>query len=139
VIGVKIHDSVSGTNVKVSPRGELAVSALDFSTFYSASVTVNDTAVNVITPKAQKVFIITAIIVAADRSVAAAGSVLSIYTADDSTTGAVIDVIYSDELSKQTRAVVSPINIIVPEGKFVNIVADDVIIRCNIAGYYTSA
>jgi hypothetical protein len=123
----------------VSSRGQLAVSPLDFSTFYTGSVTVNNTAVNLIGPKAGKRFVITEIILTGDRSIATNGAVTKVYEATDNSTATVDKLIYEDEIGKQSRAVLTGLNVIVSQARWVNVVADDVIVRANVAGYYIDA
>jgi hypothetical protein len=138
-IDVRIGDGFNGGTAKVTKRNQLVTAPLEFSTFYTASVTVNDTAANLVGPKAGKRFVITEIILTGDRSIAANGAVAKIYEAANDSTATVSTLIYEDEIAKQTRAVLTGVNIIVSEGVWINVVADDTIVRANIAGYYIDA
>lgn len=137
MIDVRIIDG--GRSVKTTDAGQMVVGALDFSTFYTASAVVNDTAVNVVPPKSGKYFVITAIVLSGDRSIGANGAIADVFESTTSPTSGVVDTqIYQDEIAKQTRSVLTGLNIKVSQGSWVNVKADDVIVRCNIAGYYVS-
>lgn len=138
-IDVRIGDGPLGVTAKVTSRNQLVVAPLDFSIFYTGSVTVNNTAVNLVGPKAGKRFVITDLILTGDRSIAANGAVAKVYEAADDSTATVATLIYEDEIAKQTRAVLTGLNIIVNEARWVNVVADDTIVRANLGGYYIDA
>jgi hypothetical protein len=138
-IDVRIGDGNNGVTAKVTSRNQLVTAPLDFSVFYTASVTVDNTAANLVGPKAGKRFVITDLILTGDRGIAANGAVAKVYEAADDSTATVSTLIYEDEIAKQTRAVLTGLNIIVSEGKWVNVVADDTIVRANLAGYYIDA
>ena len=131
----------NGNNVVVvSSRGQLVTGDLEFSKFYTASAVANSVAVNVVPPKTGMRFVITAIVLTGDRSIAASGAITDVFESTVGPTTATVSVeIYQDEIAKQTRAVLTGLNIIVTEGSWVNVKADDVIVRCNISGYYVSA
>jgi hypothetical protein len=133
-----------GGHNKASPnitdRGQLVTGALDFEKFYLGATAVNDTAVNVVEPKTGKCFVITAIIISADRSVAVNGAVTDVFeNTIGPTDGTVSKQIIQEEIAKQTRMTATGLNIIVTQGAWVNVKSDDVIVRCNIAGYYVDA
>jgi hypothetical protein len=138
-----IKSQIIGGNARqaaqVTSRGQLVTSPLEFSTFYTASTATNNVAVNVITPLTGKQFVITAIILSADRSVGANGAVTDLFeaSADDSET--IDKAVITEELAKQTRMVATNLNILVTKGKWVNLKSDDVIVRANVSGYYVNA
>ena len=128
----------SGDNVaEITKRGQVVVAPLDFSTFYSAQTAANNVPVNVTIPNTRKSFIMTDIVLAGDRSIGASGAVTKIYeNSVGPTDTAITKLIYEDEIAKQTRAILTGLNIIVTEGVWINVVSDDVIVRCNIGGYF---
>ena len=137
MINVGIKSERNGKLVEISKRGQLVTAPLDFSTFYQGSTASNNVAVNVVGPKAGSQFIITDIILAGDRSIGANGAVVDIFeNSVGPTDGTITKQIYQDEIAKQTRAVLTGLNLIVSAGRWVNVKSDDVIVRCNIAGYY---
>jgi ABC-type molybdate transport system permease subunit len=127
----------SNTRALVTKRGQQVVAPLEYSEFYTATTVSNNVAVNVIKPRTGKNFAITDIILSGDRSIGANGAVTQVY---ENTTGptdtTITKLIYADEIAKQTRAVLTGLNIIVTVGSWVNVVSDDVQVRANIAGYY---
>ena len=125
---------------QITDRGQLVTGALSFETFHLGSAIANNVAVNVVAPKSGKCFVITAIILSGDRSVATAGAVTDVFeNTIGPTDGTVSKQIIQEEIGKQTRMTATGLNIIVSQGAWVNVKADDVIVRCNIAGYYVDA
>jgi hypothetical protein len=47
--------------------------------------------------------------------------------------------VIQEEIAKQTRMTATGLNIVVSEGAWINVKSDDVVIRCNISGYYVDA
>jgi ABC-type molybdate transport system permease subunit len=129
-----------GNMLKVTPDGVVVVGDEFPSTWYLGSTASNNVAVNVVPPVTGKEFIITAMILSADRSVGANGAVTDIFeNGTGPTDGTVTKQIIQEEIAKQTRAVITPVYIKVTQGRWVNVKSDDVIVRCNIAGYYRDA
>ena len=124
----------------VTDLGQLVVAPFSPSNFYLGSTVSNNVPVNVVIPKKKHKFIITSIIMSADRSVAQNGAVTTIYENGIGPTGTAVEkVIITEEIAKQTRMTATGLNIEVTEGKWINVVSDDVIVRCNIAGYFVGA
>lgn len=122
---------------QITDRGQLVTGALSFEKFYLGSCIANNTAVNVVPPKPGKCFVITAIILSGDRSIATTGAVTDVFeNLTGPTNGTINTEIIQEEIAKQTRMTATGLNIIVSRGAWVNVKADDVIVRCNIAGYY---
>jgi hypothetical protein len=139
-IRTKLIGDDNSEPVKVTKRGQVVTGPLDFSTFYLGATATNDVAVNVVGPKTNKCFIITDIILSADRSVGANGAVTDVFeNTVGPTDGTVSKQIIQEEIAKQTRMTATGLNIAVSEGAWVNVKSDDVIVRCNIAGYYVDA
>lgn len=130
----------SNSRARITSRGQLVTAPLGFSQFYTNQNAVDNTAVNLVKPKAGKRFVITDIVLSGDRSIAANGAVVDLFeNSTGPTNGTVTTQIYQDEIAKQTRAVLVGLNIIVSEGVWVNLKADDTIVRANIGGYYIEA
>jgi len=134
-----IKDSQSSVKAKITERGQIVVAPLEFSVFYTASTASNNVAVNIVAPTTSKRFVITDIVIAADRSVGANGAITDIFEASGPTSATIVKSIYEDEIAKQTRATLTGLNIIVSEGVWINVKSDDVIVRANIAGYFIDA
>lgn len=137
MIKVQLWGGRGKNSPEITKRGQLVTSALDFERFYFAATAANDVAVNVVPPITGKCFIITAIILSSDRSIGVNGTIIDIFENNNGPTDGTIETqIIQDELAKQTRAVATGLNIITAEARWINVKSDDVIVRCNIAGYY---
>ena len=137
MLKVQLWGGKKNNSPNITGRGQLVTSALSFEQFYLGSTAVANTAVNVVTPLTNKCFVITAIILSADRSVGANGAVTDIFeNSVGPTDGTVTRQILQEEIAKQTRMVATGLNIITQPGRWINVKSDDVIVRCNIAGYY---
>ena len=139
-IDVKIKDGWGGgVEACVSSRGQLVVAPLSFSNFYSVTAGVINTGYNIVPPKTGKIFVITDIILSANRNVGASDATVVIYTADSLTSTTVIDTIFTQEMIKQSNIAVTGLNVIATEGTWINIKTDDDDVFVNMAGYYVSA
>lgn len=124
---------------KVTSRGELVTGRFDYSTAYAVTVNATATAFNFVGPIAGKRFVITDIILYANKNVGAADATVDVYeaTASDSTT--ISKSILAIEMLKQTSRDLTGLNLIVTEGRWVNIKTDDDIIYATLMGYYVKA
>ena len=137
MIESKIIGGAKGVGAIVTRRGQLVVGPVAYSKFYFQNAAVVNTAYNLVKPFPSKKFVITDIILSADRSVSATnGAVIDIYEATSTTSTVVVKQIYEDEITKLGRAVITGLNIIVTEGYWVNVKTDDNSVRCNLGGYY---
>ena len=134
---IEVEIGKQNNTVEVTGRGELVVGPRFPSKFYTNTTTVANTPVNVITPKTNKIFIITAIILAGDRSIGANGAVVNVYESRVSGTDTTIETeIYQDEIAKQTRTILTNLYIETSVGRYINIKSSDVQVRANISGFY---
>jgi hypothetical protein len=140
MITVKIKGATNGKIVNVNELGEIPVADLYFSRFYLGVAVSNNVAVNVVPPITSKRFLIKSIILSGDRSIGANGAIVDIFeNSVGPTDGTITQQIIQEEIAKQTRMTTTPLNIIISPGNWVNVKADDVIVRCNISGYYVDA
>lgn len=140
MLKVSLWGGKNSNSPQITDRGQLVTGALSFEQFYLGSTASNNVAVNVVPPKTGQRFVITSIILSADRSVGLNGAVTDIFENTTGPTNGTVDKqIIQEEIGKQTRMVAPALNIIVTEGRWVNVKSDDVIVRCNIAGYYVKA
>ena len=139
-IKVHIKDAGSGSEVKVSSRGQLITAPLDFSTFFQVTLGDVNTAVNIIPPIAGKRFVITAMVFYPSRNVGVNDATVEIYEASADDTITVDTSIFLQEIARQTSSPpLTNLNIIVSEGKWVNAKTDDDDVFVNMAGYYVDA
>jgi hypothetical protein len=135
-----IHDGKGkGSEARVSSRGQLVVAPLDFSTPYNVKAEVINTAYNLVKPKLGWQFIVTDILLYANKNVGAADATVNLYeaTAVDSLT--IAKSIIEIEMLKQTSINLTGLNMIVTEGRWINIKTDDDDIFATIMGYYAEA
>lgn len=127
----------NGITALVTTRGQLVTGPLDFSQFYTATTVADNVPVNLVRPRAGNNFVITAIVLSGNRDIAANGAIVDLYESAVGPTSSTISLrIYQDEIAKQTRAILTGLNIIVSVGRWVNVKSDDVQVRANISGYY---
>lgn len=120
-----IQDSASGNRATVTKFGQLVVSPIDYSTPVAQTLDIINTAYNFIEPAQDQNIVITDIILTANKNVGATDATVTLYEASS------IDTIISDkdilnlEMIKQSNIVMTGLNMIVSEGKFVNAKTDD--------------
>jgi hypothetical protein len=140
MIDVRIAGGKNGRIAGVSERGALFTSDLEFAEFYTANATVINTGYNIVVPQTNKKFVITAMIISANRDVSATnGAVVDIYEALDVASTTVTKQIYQDEITKLDRAIITGLNVLVNEGRWLNLKTDDNSVRVNLTGYYIDA
>lgn len=134
-------DADHNTSAKVSKRGQTIVAPLAYSKFYFASAVVINTAYNLVIPKPGKKFVITDIILSADKGVSGTnGAIVELYEAETPNTLVVSTSIYTDEILKLDRVVLTGLNVlIVTEGRWINVKTNDNTVRASVAGYYIAS
>jgi hypothetical protein len=130
-----------GTNQAacVTSRGELVVGDSDYSTAYTVEANIDNTAFNFVGPISNKRFVITSILLYANKGVGAADASVQVYEADADDTTTVSKTILDLEMLKNSARDITGIRLIVTEGKWVNIKTDDNTIFATIMGYYVTA
>jgi len=134
-----ITDNDSGIKARVTKFGQLVVAPLQYSTPLADEIDVANTAFNFIIPKQDQSIVITDIILSADRNVGVNGADVVVYEADSTTTLTEDQIILDVDMVKQTQLTVNGLNLIVPEGKFVNVKSDDTNIKITIMFYRVPA
>jgi hypothetical protein len=139
-LSIEIEDGRGGTRnkVAVTPRGQLVVAPIDFSSTTYNTMTVNDQAYNYVTPVRNRQFIITGIIVSGDRNVGTGGSEVEIYeaTAVDSTV--VSNGLFQFTVGKNITLPITGLNVITNPGTWINAKMDDNNVNLTILGYSVS-
>jgi len=134
-----IDGSGSGKNAKVSSRGQLITSPLEFSIAYTVEVNATATAFNFVPPLSGKQFVITDILLYADKNVGVNDASVQIYEADAINTTTISKTILDIEMVKQTSRDITGLNLIISKGKWLNIKTDDATIFATIMGYYADS
>lgn len=132
-----IRDLASKVAAKVTARGELVVGSLEYSTPYYKELGVDDQIYTVVPAKAQKRFVITSIIIGADRNVTTDTSVHIYESATpDGTTSKDI---FRGDINKGETIPMIGLNMITDETRWINATADDDDVDLTILGYYVDA
>jgi len=134
----------TGNLASVSSRGELIVNKTEYSCPFTAEAAVintgynfTDTDGNSIGPKAGKQFVVTEILVSTNRDVGAtSGALINIYEADSPTSTVVTKNIIEDLEMIRNQRIFMSMNMILTQGKWLNIKTDDNTVRATIWGYY---
>ena len=135
-----IRDGSGGNyTAKVTQRKQLVVAPLSFSTFTPVSVNIVNTAFNIVEAKTGQQFIITDIVLYANKAVGAGDATVEIYEASQLVDTDVFKAVFTQEMVKQTSLSLNGLNIIVTEGKWLNVKTDDNTIFVIVAGYFAPA
>ena len=136
----KIIDSKKGKyGAQVTRRNQLVVAPLDFSQFYNVKAELVNTAYNLITPKTRKCFVITDVILYANKNVGVSDATVVLYESDGPSSLTETNVIINQEMPKYNTLPLTGLNVNTAEGAWINIKTDDDDIFANIAGYYIDA
>jgi len=127
-----------GDLAKVSPYGQLVVAPLDFSTAHAVVVDTINTAFNFVGPVMGKQFVVTDILIYADKGVGVNDASVDLYEATGSDVTTVSKAILCTEMVKQTTLSMTGLNLIVTEGRWLNIKTNDNTIFATVMGYYVS-
>lgn len=125
-----------GHRAAVSEYNQLIVSPAGFSEFYNATAGTDATAANLVGPIAGKRFVITAIVLYANKNVGASDATVTLYEATGPTVTTVSKTLLLQEMVQKTSLVIPGLNVIVTAGAWVNLKTDDDDVFCNMAGYY---
>lgn len=129
----------TGKTAVITSRGQLVTSPLDFSKSYTQEVNQVTTAFNFIGPISDKQFVVTDILLYADKNVGVNDASVQIYEADSSTSTVEVTTILNVEMVKQTARDITGLNLIITQGKWLNIKTDDATIFATVMGYYVDA
>lgn len=129
--------SPEGYEVAVTKNGELVVGTLSYSEPYYVELGVDDQIYNVVPAKVNKRFVITGMIIGADRNVATDATV-HIYESlsEDGTTDKDI---FRGDINKGETIPLSGLNVATQEARWINATTDNDDIDLTIAGYYVNA
>lgn len=137
-IRIEIEDGTgSSKKAKVSSYGQLIVAPLDFNKSYNATLAVNDTAYNLVTPLTGYFFVITDMAFYANQSVSnVADATVQLYEASSSTSTTVVTNVYTTNMVRQDRINFPNTNLAISEGSWLNAKTTDNTVYVTILGYY---
>ena len=128
--------SGKGSTVRVTTRGELVVGKVEFSQAYTIEATATATAYNFVGPISGSQFIITDVLLYADKNIGVNDASVQLYEATSSSETTVSKTVLDLEMVKQTSRDVTGLNLAVSEGKWLNLKTDDATIFATVMGYY---
>lgn len=139
-IFTELKDGRGTSNLaKITNRGQLVVSSLDFSESYTVTAALTGTAYNFVPPISGKRFIVTDILLYADKNVGANDASVQIYEADSLNETTIDKTILDIEMVKKTSRDMTGLNLIISESRWLNIKTNDNIIYATVMGYYVTA
>lgn len=124
---------------KVTSRGQLVVAPLDYSLSYNATAGTANVAANLVTPNTNKRFVVTSIHLYANKNVGANDATVVLFEASSDTTATADKVVFQVEMPKNTARDLTGLNLIITQGKWLNIKTDDDDVFATILGYYVDA
>jgi len=134
---IEIEDGRGGSRnrVAVTPRGQIVVAPIDFSTSSFNAMTVNNQAYNFAKPVTGKQYVITDIIVSADKSVGTSGAEVQIYEAQAVGTATIDNSLFQFTITKNTTEAITGLNVITNAGVWINAKMDDNNVNLTLLGY----
>jgi hypothetical protein len=132
-----VNGSGTGDQATVSCRGQLVVGPLSFSESSSIKLETDDVPLNLFPPKSGFNFIVTDILLYANKNVGAADATVTIYESlvgPESATQT--KVVLQTEMLKQTSRDLTGLNLEISTGNWLNAVTDDDDIFITVMGYY---
>jgi hypothetical protein len=125
----------NGTVAQVTSRGELVVGDIEYSQSYNATADVVNTGYDLVPPISTQRFVITGILVYANKNVGASDATVVVYEGSTPDTTTVDKTIMTMEMPKNTSRDITGLRIIVTAGKWVLVKTDDDDIFITIIGY----
>ncbi len=123
---VGLKDSKTGFAARVTKFGQLVVAPIAYSESITVEMDVIDTAFNFLTPLSGHSVVITDILVSANKDVSnVEPAVIEIYGADEADSlDAAVDII-SPRLIRAANLPMTGLNLLIPEGKWINAKTND--------------
>lgn len=129
-------DSASEVPAKVTLFGQLVTAPISYSTPITKELSAPSAVFNFIEPSANQSIVITDIIVSADKNVSnTTPAEIEIFEADTIISATSIETILSPRLIRSANLPLTGLNLIVPEGRFVNATTNDAAITITIMFY----
>jgi hypothetical protein len=126
-----------GRRATVSRYGELTIAPYDYSAPKFQNLDTINTAYTFFAPMQGSFFVITSIYIQANKNVSAStAATVAIYEASDETDTTIYKSVYEFEMVRNDKISLTPLNIRVTEGKFLNGKTTDDDILVTISGYY---
>jgi len=126
-----------GSSAQVSNNGEMLVRPFyDFNTSYRVVLSTTNMT-NVVEPNTGNNFIITSIILNADKNVTSSAVVT--LSESQSFAGTSTKDLITLDITKNTTVPLTALSLKIPEGKFINAITDDATVNITLLGYFMPA
>lgn len=136
-MAIEVRITVGGKTVKVTPSGELVIAPLSYDETSFKELTPANTGLNFYEPLPGQQFVITAVLLRADKNVSnTADATVVIYEANSTDSTTVDKVLIQFAVVRDDIITSVPLRILVAKGKFVNGKTTDASIHMTITGYY---
>ncbi len=123
-----------GSSAQVTRNGEVLTRPYyAFNTSYRVVLTTTNMT-NVVSPKESENFVCTSVIINATRSVTGEASVT--FSESQTSAGTSTKDIITLDVAKDTTIDLANLNLLVPAGKFINVITDDATVNITILGYH---
>jgi hypothetical protein len=132
-------DSATGTKSRIVGGGALAVSSPYPSESFNATLGTDDTAVNIITAKADNIFCITGLILVGNKNISATvDATVNIYTAaaSDTALSGATRILFTLPVARSGSIILSPILVDTEIAEYINGETTDDDVLVTILGYY---
>ena len=138
MIDTKISDGSGGGHLaRVTHTGELVTVRGNYDSTFNAAMTSINTAYNLVTPKSGFQFIVTGIVLNADKNVSATdGAIAELYEATTDTTTTASKTLLTLNIGRNTTVPLTGILIQTTKGVYVNAKTDDATVNITLLGYY---
>ena len=124
-----------GATAEVTKSGELVVAPLSYDDVANQTLNSANVAENFFRPRSLKQFVITTILINADKSVTT-DVIVDVYEASTSDSTTIDKAIFHAEVLKNDQRDITGLRLLVSSGKFINAKADDANVNISIMGYF---
>jgi len=137
MIDTVITDSKTKTTVKVSSNGELITAPFNFDMGIRKVLNATGTAFNHVVPKSGEKFIITGLIINADKNVTGS-AVVEFYEADSPINTTASKGLVTIDVPKNETVVITGINMETSQGVYLNSKTDDATVNFMVLGHFVN-
>lgn len=132
------HNGTGGVVAEVTGRGQLITAPIEYSTSYVASAVADNVAVNLILPKAKRVFVITDVVLTGTKAIDVnTDATVIIFESGDPTSATVDNTLLQVDIARSSSLALTGLNLITEgEAKHINLKSSDTIVNCTLMGYY---
>lgn len=137
-VNIKGQDGTGGAVAEVTSRGQLITAPIAYSVAYVASAIADDTAYNLVEPKANQHFVVTDAIVTGTKSIDPnTDATVIIYEAGTEEETTVLSTLIELSVPRSSIIPLTGLNVItIHAAKYINIKTTDATVKCTLMGYY---